>query len=83
MKQPHTNQSNAFPRLMRLDAIVGPKGCIPVSASSWWAGVKSGRYPQPVKLGPRTTAWKSEDIQKLIDNGVANASASMEGLSNG
>ena len=25
---------------------------IPVSRSTWWAGVKSGRYPQPVKLGP-------------------------------
>ena len=41
---------------------------IPVSRSSWWAGVKSGRYPQPVKLGPRTTAWRIEDIRNLLDN---------------
>ena len=40
---------------------------IPVSRSSWWAGVKSGRYPQPVKLGPRTTAWRIEDIRNLLD----------------
>jgi len=39
---------------------------IPVSRSSWWAGVKSGRFPQPIKLGPRTTAWKVEDIRDLI-----------------
>ena len=39
---------------------------IPISKSSWWSGVKSGRYPQPVKLGPRTTAWRVEDIRKLI-----------------
>jgi len=39
----------------------------PVSKSTWWAGVKSGRFPQSVKLAPRTTAWRVEDIQKLIN----------------
>ena len=40
---------------------------IPVGKSSWWEGVKSGIYPQPVKLGPRTTAWRVGDILDLID----------------
>lgn len=39
---------------------------IPVSKSSWWAGVKTGRYPTPVKLGPRTTAWSVESLRALI-----------------
>ncbi len=40
---------------------------IPVSKSTWWAGVKSGRYPQPVRtLGVRITAWRVEDIRALI-----------------
>jgi prophage regulatory protein len=39
---------------------------IPVGKSTWWEGVKSGRFPKPVKLGPRTTAWRAEDIQDLI-----------------
>ena len=39
---------------------------IPIGHSSWWNGVKSGRYPAPVKLGPRTTAWRVEDIRNLI-----------------
>jgi len=39
---------------------------IPVSKSTWWAGVKSGRFPSPVKLGPRTTAWPVEAIRSLI-----------------
>jgi predicted DNA-binding transcriptional regulator AlpA len=38
----------------------------PISKSSWWAGVADGRYPQPVKLSPRVTAWKVEDIRQLI-----------------
>ena len=40
---------------------------IPVSASAWWEGVRKGLYPQPVKLGPRTTAWRAEDIRALIE----------------
>lgn len=39
----------------------------PVSKSTWWAGVKEGRYPKPVKLGPKITAWRAEDIRTLID----------------
>ena len=41
---------------------------IPVSKSTWWAGVKSGRYPKSIKLGPRITAWRVEDIRELIQN---------------
>ena len=40
---------------------------IPVSKSTWWAGIKTGRYPKPVKLGPRTTAWRVEDIRAFIE----------------
>jgi predicted DNA-binding transcriptional regulator AlpA len=39
---------------------------IPVSRSTWWAGCKSGRFPAPVKLGPRTTAWRAAEIRHLI-----------------
>lgn len=41
---------------------------IPVSRSTWWAWVKQGRAPAPVKLGPRTTAWRAEQIQDLIES---------------
>lgn len=41
---------------------------IPVGKSTWWAGVKSGRFPKPVKLGVRTTAWRAEDIANLISS---------------
>lgn len=54
---------------VRLSAIIAPKGPIPVSKSTWWAGIKDGRFPKPVKLGPRITAWRVEDIRSLIDNG--------------
>jgi predicted DNA-binding transcriptional regulator AlpA len=43
---------------------------IPIGKSSWWDGVKKGKFPQSVKLGTRTTAWRVEDIRNLIDNGL-------------
>jgi predicted DNA-binding transcriptional regulator AlpA len=39
---------------------------IPLGKSSWWEGVKSGRFPKPVKLSARCVAWKAEDIHALI-----------------
>jgi len=39
---------------------------IPVGKTVWWEGVKSGRYPQPVKLSARCTGWRAEDIRSLI-----------------
>lgn len=41
---------------------------IPVSKSTWWAGVKSGRFPPPRKLGPRTTVWLGADLLKVIES---------------
>lgn len=60
---------------LRIAQIIGnPKAeppipaVIPVGKSTWWQGVKDGRFPKPVKLGPRTTAWRVEDIRALIEN---------------
>ena len=39
----------------------------PVSKSSWWEGCRSGIFPKPVKLGPRTSAWRVEDIRALME----------------
>jgi hypothetical protein len=58
---------------LRLPQIIGDRNAnppipplIPVKKSNWWAGVRSGRYPKSVKLGPRVTAWRVEDIRTLI-----------------
>lgn len=40
---------------------------IPVSRSTWWAWVKSGKAPKPVKLSERVTAWKAADIRAMIE----------------
>lgn len=57
---------------LRLSQIIGdPKATppippiIPVKKTCWWAGVRTGRFPRPVKLG-RCTMWRVEDIRNLI-----------------
>jgi predicted DNA-binding transcriptional regulator AlpA len=71
-------QNNNLPPhgYVRLRQIIGdPKSdppvppIIPVSRSTWWAGIKSGRFPQGIKLGPRITVWRVQDIRKLIERG--------------
>lgn len=58
---------------LRLRQIIGdPKAdppvpaIIPVKKSCWWEGVRTGRFPKPVKLGPRVTVWRVQDIRALI-----------------
>lgn len=54
--------SNGYLRLPEVLALY------PVSKSTWWAGIKKGRFPAGVKLSERTTAWRVEDIRKLIES---------------
>ncbi len=39
---------------------------IPVSKTAFYDGITEGRYPAPIKLGKRSSAWRVEDIRKLI-----------------
>lgn len=64
---------------LRLPQIIGDKNAdppipaiIPVSKSTWWAGVKSGRYPKSTRLGPRITVWTVSSIRELCESGVSN-----------
>lgn len=59
---------------VRLNQIIGDKNAdppippvIPIGRSTWWEGVRVGRYPKPIKLGPKTTVWRVEDVRALIE----------------
>jgi len=54
-------------RLLRLPQVLE---IVPVSKSTWWLRVKEGRYPKPVKLSRRCTAWKMSDVMALLENGM-------------
>lgn len=67
MTNTNTLPSTGFLRLPQVLSVY------PISRSAWWAGVKNGKYPKPVKLTARCTAWRAEDIHELI-----NTTANME-----
>jgi predicted DNA-binding transcriptional regulator AlpA len=60
-----SNQSSNLPEtgFLRLPQVLQ---FIPVSRSTWWAGIQTGRFPKGCKLGPRTTALRVEDIRVLM-----------------
>ena len=62
--------TQSYSGFLRVKDIIAPNGPIPVSRSTWWQGVKDGRFPKPLKLGARVTVWRVDDIRDLIENGV-------------
>ena len=52
-------------RLLRIYQVLA---LVLVGRSSWWEGCRTGRYPKPIKLGPRTTVWRAEDIAVFIES---------------
>lgn len=68
-----TNYYNLLPEtgFLRLTQIIGDKKkgippIVPISRSAWWLGVRNGVYPQSVKISPKVTAWRVQDIKDLI-----------------
>lgn len=39
---------------------------VPVSNATLWRMVKDGRFPKPVKLSAKVTAWRAEDVRAWI-----------------
>ena len=67
-----TNISRIDPNgLYRAKSIIRTKNggppLIDVAPSTWWAGVKSGRFPQPIRLGPHLTCWRGADLIEFVN----------------
>jgi predicted DNA-binding transcriptional regulator AlpA len=60
-------------QLLRLDQIIGPKGFVPVSKSTWHLYVAQGRIKKPIMLGPRIACyWKSDVLAFIAELEVSN-----------
>ena len=56
---------SSIKRLLRIKEVLAR---LSISRSSFLEGCRTGRFPQPIKLGPRTTVWRAEDIAAFIEN---------------
>lgn len=54
-------------RLLRIHEVLT---YLPVARSTWWSGVKTGRYPRPVMIGPHLPCWRLADIIELVERGI-------------
>jgi prophage regulatory protein len=61
----HNQNNYTFPTtgLVRLSDILR---VMPIGRTTWWKGVKSGVFPKGIKFASNVTAWRAEDIRKLI-----------------
>ena len=57
------NSPSILPELYRVKHITA---LLSISKTAWLNGVKEGRFPRPVRLGPRSIAWRRADIEALI-----------------
>jgi len=69
-KKQHKKEAIACGGFLRLPQVLA---LYPVGKTSWYNGIANGRYPKPVKLSERSSAWRMEDIQKLIEETSAAA----------
>jgi prophage regulatory protein len=63
---------NIEQKLLRLRDVLK---LIPISKSTWWAGIQSGIYPQPVYIAPRIPAWRRTDLEHIIEHGITDPAA--------
>ena len=54
--------------LVRLSQVLAAMN---IAASTWWEGVKTGKFPPPVRLGPKCVRWRTQDVRRLIETGAA------------
>lgn len=64
----------AFDGYLRTRQIIGDRYAtppiaplVPISRSTLWEWVKEGKFPKPVKLGPKTTGWRVADVRDWLE----------------
>lgn len=55
-------------RLIKLPEVLATVG---MKKTAWYAGIKAGKYPRPIKRSPRDTVWPMSAIQKLVSDTIA------------
>lgn len=60
MQYPTNLNSN---RLLRLEVVMNFTG---LSKSSIYSFIKNGLFPNPIKIGKRAVAWRSDELQDWL-----------------
>jgi predicted DNA-binding transcriptional regulator AlpA len=55
-------------RLIKLPEVLATLG---MKRTAWYAGIRAGKYPKPIKRSPRDTVWPMSAIQKIVSDTIA------------
>lgn len=59
-------------RLIKLPEVLATVG---MGKTAWYDGIRSGKYPKPIKRGPRDTVWPMSAIQEVVSNTIARSAS--------
>ena len=62
-------------RINELASHKGRPGMVPVSPATLWRWVKAGKFPAPVRLSDRVTAWEASKVNAWIQSRSSEARA--------
>ncbi len=62
-------------RINELASHKGQRGLIPVSPATLWRWVKAGKFPEPIRLSDRVTAWEASKVNAWIQSQSSEARA--------
>lgn len=61
-------QANQLIRINELASHKGQRGLIPVSPATLWRWVKAGKFPEPIRLSDRVTAWEASKVNAWVES---------------
>lgn len=59
--------ANRLIRINELASSKGQPGIVPISPATLWRWVKAGKFPAPIRLSDRVTAWESAKVRAWIE----------------
>lgn len=62
-------------RINELASHKGQRGMLPVSPATLWRWVKADKFPKPIRLSNRVTAWEASKVNAWIQSQSSEARA--------
>jgi predicted DNA-binding transcriptional regulator AlpA len=63
-------QGNELVNEARACAVIGGPDT-PIHRSTFWRGIRAGRYPKPIKVSARACRWRLDELLAVIDRAAS------------
>ena len=62
---------HAIVQLVEIDPILPLRqvlGIVPVSKTTWYQGIKEGRFPRPLQISAKRVGWLASQIKRVVED---------------